>query len=254
MPDRPAALPHPSTMETLKQVINDEPVTVRMLAPKTPLDLETICHKCLLKDANRRYPTAEELAEDLRRFQAGEPILARPVGRVERAVKWALRNKVEALLYLVGAAFFAVLLIGTPTLWILNGQLQTTNRDLDKSNRELTIQTALAKAAEQDAKDKKALAEIATKAAVKAKEAEEKEKEAAQTAFHQAIESIEGLFQVAAGTTMRGDPGNLPLRRDLLERVVSIAQKLDPPNQETIPAHPGRQTALDAWLPQEPSW
>src|SRR5262249_33157401 len=61
-------------LETLEQVRLQEPVPVRQLNPAVPSDLETICLKCLQKEPGRRYAGAEELAEDLRRFQAGEPV------------------------------------------------------------------------------------------------------------------------------------------------------------------------------------
>jgi formylglycine-generating enzyme required for sulfatase activity len=88
-------------LDTLVQVVHDEPVAVRQLQPKVPRDLETICHKCLEKEPPKRYPRAATLAEDLRRFRAGEPIQARPVGRVERLRKWARRRPALAALLLV---------------------------------------------------------------------------------------------------------------------------------------------------------
>jgi tRNA A-37 threonylcarbamoyl transferase component Bud32 len=85
-----------TTMETILQVLSDEPVPVRQLQPKTPRDLETICQKCLEKDVGKRYGGVAELAEELRRFSAGEPIAARPLGAVERALKWARRRPAVA--------------------------------------------------------------------------------------------------------------------------------------------------------------
>ncbi|HVS39710.1 MAG TPA: serine/threonine-protein kinase, partial [Gemmataceae bacterium] len=80
-----------TVMDTLVQVLADDPVPPRQLQSKTPRDLETICLKCLQKEPGKRYATAADLAEDLRRFQAGEPIRARPVGVVERGWRWCKR-------------------------------------------------------------------------------------------------------------------------------------------------------------------
>ena len=75
----------------IMQIINDEPASPRKLAP-IPRNLETICLKCLRKDADRRYESAKELADDLRRATNNEPIKARPVGSIEKAWLWCRRR------------------------------------------------------------------------------------------------------------------------------------------------------------------
>jgi tRNA A-37 threonylcarbamoyl transferase component Bud32 len=97
-------------LDTVLQVLTEEPVSVRRLQLKVPRDLATICHKCLEKDPGKRYASAEALAEDLRRFAAGEPILARPVGRVERSWRWCRRNPALAVSGALAAAALAAVL------------------------------------------------------------------------------------------------------------------------------------------------
>jgi WD40 repeat protein/serine/threonine protein kinase len=81
-----------SPLETLDQVRSQEPTPPSQLQQRIPIDLETICLKCLQKDPSKRYATAQALAEDLGRFQAGEPIKARPVGPLARTWSWCRRN------------------------------------------------------------------------------------------------------------------------------------------------------------------
>jgi serine/threonine protein kinase len=87
-----------TALETIEQVCNREPVAVRTLAPAVPRDLETICQRCLEKEPARRYASAAELADDLGRFLAGEPVRARPLGRFARAWRWCRRNPRVAVL------------------------------------------------------------------------------------------------------------------------------------------------------------
>jgi WD40 repeat protein/tRNA A-37 threonylcarbamoyl transferase component Bud32 len=94
-------------LDTLLQVLHDEPVPVRRLQPQVPRDLETVCLKCLHKDPARRYGSAEALADDLRHFLNGEPIQGRPVGNVERLGRWCRRNPAQAVA--AGLAAVAVL-------------------------------------------------------------------------------------------------------------------------------------------------
>ena len=83
-------------VDTLRQVLEQLPVSVSQLNGQVPLDLETISLKCLEKDPRRRYATALELAEELERYLDGRPILARPVGFFERTGRWCRRNPVVA--------------------------------------------------------------------------------------------------------------------------------------------------------------
>ncbi|MEM7231357.1 MAG: serine/threonine-protein kinase [Planctomycetota bacterium] len=82
----------------IQQVIYDEPRPPRRLNGRIPRDLETICLKAMEKRPDRRYETAGDFAEDLRRFLAREPIKARPVGRAERLVRWCVAKPALASL------------------------------------------------------------------------------------------------------------------------------------------------------------
>jgi eukaryotic-like serine/threonine-protein kinase len=85
-------------LSTLEQVVSQEPVAPGRFQRHLPRDLETICLKCLEKSPDRRYASAEALADDLGRLLSGRPIVARPIGVVGRVWKWARRRPIEACL------------------------------------------------------------------------------------------------------------------------------------------------------------
>ncbi len=91
------------------QILNEEPPSPRKLKAAVSRDLETITLKCLQKDPAKRYPTAQALADDLKRCLKKEPIQARPTGRPERAWRWCRRNPMVASL---AATVFVILAAG----------------------------------------------------------------------------------------------------------------------------------------------
>ncbi|MCE9529898.1 MAG: serine/threonine-protein kinase, partial [Planctomycetes bacterium] len=86
-----------TALETIKQVLELDPVAPKQLRPDVPRDLETICLKCLEKEPRKRYDSAADLADDLKRFLANEPIIARPAGRIELLVKFIRRHPQQAI-------------------------------------------------------------------------------------------------------------------------------------------------------------
>jgi serine/threonine protein kinase len=98
-----------SLTATIRQVISEEPVAPGRLQSGTPTDLETICLKCLQKEPGKRYASAGELADDLRRYRNGEPIRARRTPLWERTWKWARRRPADAALVLLSVLGVALL-------------------------------------------------------------------------------------------------------------------------------------------------
>lgn len=98
-----------NTIEVLNKVREAEPVPPRLKQPKVPVDLETICLKCLRKSPADRYSSALMLAQDLERFQNGEPILAKPEGIARRTMRTLRKRRTTGLAVAAAAAVLLAL-------------------------------------------------------------------------------------------------------------------------------------------------
>jgi WD40 repeat protein/serine/threonine protein kinase len=141
-----------TAMETMLQVVGEEPVRVRQLQPKVPLDLETIALKCLQKEPAQRYGSAQALADDLGRFLAGQPIVARPVNSWVRVSKWIKRRPAAAALLGVTVLMVLALVGGGVSLFYsgrLHDALGETQRQRDIAEQERETAQELRKEADQ---------------------------------------------------------------------------------------------------------
>jgi serine/threonine-protein kinase len=216
-----------SVLDTLEQVRSREPVAPIQLQPGVPRDLETICLKCLQKEPAQRYATAGGLADDLGRLLAGEPILARPVGRVERLWRWGRRNPLVAGLL---AAVVLSLLAGTAVASCLAVRAQQKAGEAEK-------QAQIARRNEDEARESKEKAEQAAEQARKSQKAAEKARDQVRASHQRTVDQMLQLtdwlqtrWQTSSLST-RATPEVRQARNDLLatiqQSLLALAKEIE---------------------------
>jgi serine/threonine protein kinase len=184
------ALPGEDQQEVLRQLSLEEPRPPRALNPALPVELETIVLTAMDRSPDCRYPTAQEFAEDLRRFLNDQPILARPPSRTQRLRKWARRHKAWVTAGIAAMAVaIVVLAVSIGLIW--NAQRQT-------------------QAALEDARGKQSRAEQNLESA------------------NRALDNLLSLSNTL--TVMPLDPTSQKTVQDLLKEVKNEYHKLDPLN------------------------
>lgn len=173
-----------SPMETILQLLNQDPVAPRNLNPSIPLELETVCLKCLQKDPAKRYSSAQELSDDLGRWLRGDPIMARPMSLAEKSARWIRKHPAACgSALVVVAAIAAVVFI------------------LAKSNQSLAVERDLAVKARREADQQQALA---------------------QSRLTRAIESIDKTMSRVSSKRWSMDPSLQDERRLMLENAIQF--------------------------------
>ncbi|MBI1314753.1 protein kinase [bacterium] len=168
-----------STFATMRQVLEHEPVALQQLNTAVDRDLSTICMKCLEKDPARRFESAAALADELRRYLDGKPILSRPISRTARLLKWCRRNRI-----LAGAIFVTAtgLLFGGVSLAVAYVKTEDARIAVEKSLGE-------------------------TKQA----------QELSEASFQDALEAVNQFFTHVSEDRLLNEPGSQELRRELLD-------------------------------------
>jgi serine/threonine-protein kinase len=195
-------------IETLEQVRSREPLPPSQLVPKTPRDLETITLKCLQKEPGKRYESAQALADDLKRYLDGVPILARPVSAPERCIRWCKRNPKIA-----GLAATILLLLGA-----IAAVSTTYAATLSRKNRELTIARDNETGARKLAQKREAEAKDALNLAEKRRAEAESAVSQAFNQNRQALDAWRTLGRLAF-QELRGIPAARDIRQNFLNEV-----------------------------------
>ena len=209
----------------LQQILNEDPVVPRRLCRSIPRDLETILLKALGKRVEERYATAQDLAEDLRRYLDGQPVLARRPSLPERAAKWARRHH---SLVVSAAVLLVVSVLGLALGTILIGREQA-------KTRAAYVQEARARKTESEARKKEAEA-----------------RERAEQNFHQARQLVDTIAEIAA-VDLAADADTAQVRRKLLQAALAYYEDFlkqqdhnELAREELLRGHTRVATLLDA--------
>ncbi|HKI17605.1 MAG TPA: serine/threonine-protein kinase, partial [Isosphaeraceae bacterium] len=185
-------------LKLIERIKTEEPVRPRAVDSRIPRDLETIVLKAIDKDPDRRYPTADAMAEDLRRYLDDEPVLARRTTAIERYARWARRNPGIAVL---GGILTAVLFLATAISMIVAGSMSRLASEQARAAREAEL-------ARSHEADQRALADA--------------QRKQAEANFAKARAAVDESFTKISESQLLTVPGMQPLRRELLSSALGF--------------------------------
>ncbi|VTS06563.1 protein kinase domain-containing protein [Tuwongella immobilis] len=217
-----------SPVDTLIQIVHDDPVLPSKLKPKLSRDLETICLKCLEKQPNRRYDSALALADDLRAYLDGRPIQARPIPLWQSGIRWMKRHPT-----LTGLIAVSLLSVTSILVLVLRYNRHLADELLQTEAARATAITARddARRASQDAQAARSIAEERRQVAERLNqelrvqfEQTQSERRRAETNFQNARNAVDEMLGVANQPWFRQVPHLDDVRRELLTRALTFQQ------------------------------
>jgi eukaryotic-like serine/threonine-protein kinase len=198
-----------TVFDTIKMVQAVEPVPPTWLQPRVPRDLETICLKALDKEPRKRYDSAGQLAEDLKRFLDGEPILARPTPLWEHAWKWTKRRPTVAALIAVSTIAVMAFVVGS--YLFARQQSEFASRESERAEEATVLKN---KAEEQERFAKEGRAEA------------ERQRERAETNLQHALAAVDQMLTRIGQERLAHEPRMEKVRRDLLQKALAYYELL----------------------------
>jgi tetratricopeptide (TPR) repeat protein len=204
-----------TVLDTIKMVQSAEPLPPTRLHAKVPRDLETICLKALNKEPHKRYESAGLLAEDLRRFLTGEPILARPTPLWEHAWKWTKRR--PAVAALIGVSTAAVVVVSVFG-YVL------ASRESQRAEEAIVLRNA-AEERRLEAEVQQNRAQEQTKLAEERRTEAESQRERADKNFQQALAAVDAMLTRVGEEKLMHEPRMEKVRRDLLQKALRFYER-----------------------------
>ncbi|MCY2994620.1 MAG: SUMF1/EgtB/PvdO family nonheme iron enzyme [Planctomycetota bacterium] len=195
----------------LSLVRTQEPDPPRKINPEIPVDLEAICVKAISKVRNRRYADCRAMAEDLRRWLAGEPVTARPVGTVERLVRWCGRNPVVAGLSATAGVLLLLVAMVSLLAYVKTSQALAT-AETERQRAEQSLEKETAERTRADGERQRAETALA---------------DVVKTQKERALAQIESLRRAEIGQVPFLIEGMAPFREDIGPRLKELAQQQD---------------------------
>ncbi len=217
-------------LDTVSKVLHQEPLPPHKMVEGLPRDLETICLKLLQKSPAQRYGNCGELADDLQRFLNKEPILARPISRTERTIRWCKRNPRIA----IPTAIAAGLLVALVALGGVSYAMIAKQRDRAEANFVLAEKNA--NEAKLNAEEAEKNSEIASQNEALARQSEALAQEREKDAKAQALALMHNVQYIITDVdqALANQPGSTELRIEIAERQAEVWDTIDVSVREDV--------------------